>query len=107
MPRGDRTHLMTSEVPLMYGMVVEVVTVGVCDREFRLCEVWEWRWMKVAGYPFWARALETACSSCVLLTADDVRACAREYKVLLLQSCRLGGEGGEKSSYLFVWVGFM
>ena len=48
---------------------------------FRLCEVWEWRWMKVAGYPFWARALETVCSSCVLVTADDVRACAREYKV--------------------------
>ena len=42
MPRGDRTHLMTSEVPLMYGMVVEVVTVGVCEGEFRLGEVWEW-----------------------------------------------------------------
>ena len=37
--------------------------------------------MKVAGYPFWASALETVCSSCVLVTADDVRACAREYKV--------------------------
>ena len=37
--------------------------------------------MKVAGYPFWDRALETVCSSCVLVTADDVRACAREYKV--------------------------
>ena len=24
MPRGDRTRLMASEVPLMYGMVVEV-----------------------------------------------------------------------------------
>ena len=31
MPRGDRTRLMASEVPLMYGMVVEVVTVGVCE----------------------------------------------------------------------------
>ena len=28
-PRGDRTRLMASEVPLMYGMVVEVVTWGV------------------------------------------------------------------------------
>ena len=37
--------------------------------------------MRVAGYPFWARALETVCSSCVLVTADDVRACAREYKI--------------------------
>ena len=81
MPRGDRTRLMASEVPLMYGMVVEVVTVGGCEGESRLCKVWEWRWMKVAGYPFWARALETVCSSCVLVTADDVRACAREYKV--------------------------
>ena len=81
MPRGDRTRLMASEVPLMYGMVVEVVTVGVSEGEFRLCEVWEWRWMKVAGYLFWARALETVCSSCVLVTADDVRACARECKV--------------------------
>ena len=41
-PRGDRTRLMASEVPLMYGMVVEVVTVGVCEGEFRLREVWEW-----------------------------------------------------------------
>ena len=65
----------------MYGMVVEVVTVGGCEGEFRLCEVWEWQWMKVAGYPFWARALETVCSSCVLVTADDVRACAWEHKV--------------------------
>ena len=38
MPRWDRTRLMASEVPLMYGMTVEVVTVGVCDGEFRLCE---------------------------------------------------------------------
>ena len=30
-PRGDRTRLMASEVPLMYGMVVEVVTVGGCE----------------------------------------------------------------------------
>ena len=28
---GGRTHLMASEVPLMYGMVVDVVTVGVCE----------------------------------------------------------------------------
>ena len=28
MPR-DKTHLMASEVPLIDGMVVEVVTVGV------------------------------------------------------------------------------
>ena len=54
---------------------------GDCEGEFGLCEVWEWRWVKVAGYPFSARALETVCSSCVLVTADDVRACAREYKV--------------------------
>ena len=26
MPRGDRTHLMASEVPVMYGIVAEVVT---------------------------------------------------------------------------------
>ena len=31
MPRGDRTRMMASEVPLMYGMVVEVVTAGVCE----------------------------------------------------------------------------
>ena len=80
-PRGDRTRLMASEVPLVYGMAVEVVTVAVCEGEFRLCEVWEWRWMKVAGYSFWARALETVCSSSVLVTADDLRACALEYKV--------------------------
>ena len=42
---------MASEVPLMYGMVVEVVTVGVSEGKFRLCEELEWRWMKVAGYP--------------------------------------------------------
>ena len=30
MPRGVQTRLMASEVPLMYGMVVEVMTVGVC-----------------------------------------------------------------------------
>ena len=40
--------------------------------------------MKVAGYPFWARAVETVCSSYVLAIADDVRACAREYKVRLV-----------------------
>ena len=41
MPRGDRTRLMASEVPLIYGMVVEVVTVGAYEGEVRLCEVWE------------------------------------------------------------------
>ena len=80
MPRRDTAGLMASEVPLMYGMVVEVMTVGVCEGEFELCEVWEWRWMKVARYPFWTRALEAVCSSCVLVTADDVRACASKYK---------------------------
>ena len=58
MLRGDRTHLMASKVPLMYGMVVEVMTEGAYEGEVRLCEVWEWQWMIVAGYPFWARALE-------------------------------------------------
>ena len=33
MPGGDRTHLMASEVPLMYGIVAEVVTLGGCERE--------------------------------------------------------------------------
>ena len=28
MPRGDRTRVMASEVPLMYGIVAEVVTLG-------------------------------------------------------------------------------
>ena len=37
----------------MYGMVVEVVTVGVCEEKFRLCEVWEWQWMKVARLGLW------------------------------------------------------
>ena len=37
--------------------------------------------MKVAGYPFWARALKTLCSSCVLVTTDYMKACARENKV--------------------------
>ena len=36
MPRGDSTRLMASEVPLLYGMVVEVVTVGVCEEKVRL-----------------------------------------------------------------------
>ena len=31
MPRGDRTRLMASEVPLMYGIVAEVVTLGGCE----------------------------------------------------------------------------
>ena len=43
MPRGDRTHLMPSEVPLMYGIVVEAVTLGGCGREVESCEGWEWR----------------------------------------------------------------
>ena len=44
--------------------------------------------MKVPGYPFWARALETACSACILVTADDMRASAREYKVrIILGQC--------------------
>ena len=30
MPRGDRTRLMASEVPLMYGIVAEVVTLVGC-----------------------------------------------------------------------------
>ena len=33
MARGDRNHLMASEVPLMYGIVAEVVTLGGCERE--------------------------------------------------------------------------
>ena len=40
MPRGDRTHLMASEVHLMYGIVAEVVTVGGCEREVGSCKVW-------------------------------------------------------------------
>ena len=32
MPRGDGTCLMASEVPLMYGIVGEVVTLGGCER---------------------------------------------------------------------------
>ena len=45
MPRGDRSHLMASEVPLMYGIVAEVVKLGGCEREvgLGLCEGWEWR----------------------------------------------------------------
>ena len=31
MPREDRTRLMASEVPLMYGIVAEVVTLGGCE----------------------------------------------------------------------------
>ena len=49
MPRVDRTRLVASEVPLWYGMVVVVVTVGACEGHVRLCEVWELKWMKVAG----------------------------------------------------------
>ena len=33
MPRGDRTRLMASAVPLMYGIVAEVVTSGGCGQE--------------------------------------------------------------------------
>ena len=45
LPRGDRTRLMASdrEVPLMYGIVAEVVTLGGCEREVGSCEGWEWR----------------------------------------------------------------
>ena len=42
-PRGDRTCLMVSDVPLMYGIVAEVVTLGGCEREVGSCEGWEWR----------------------------------------------------------------
>ena len=42
-PRGYRTHLMASEVPLMYGMVAAVVTLEGCEREVGSCEGWEWR----------------------------------------------------------------
>ena len=38
MPRGDRTRLMASEVPLMYGIVAGVVTLGGCEREVGSCE---------------------------------------------------------------------
>ena len=41
MPRGDRTRLMASVVPLMYGIVAEVVTLGGCEREDGSCEGWE------------------------------------------------------------------
>ena len=30
---GDRIRLMASEVPLMYGIVAKVVTLGGCERE--------------------------------------------------------------------------
>ena len=43
MPRGDRTRLMSSKVPLMYGIMAEVVTLGGCEREVGSCEGWEWR----------------------------------------------------------------
>ena len=61
--------------------------------------------MKVAGYPFWARALETVCSSCVLVTADDVRACAREYKVHTTAILWARGDGKKNlGTCLCVWV---
>ena len=43
MPRGGRTRLMASEVPLMYGVVAEVVTLRGCERGAGSCEGWEWR----------------------------------------------------------------
>ena len=43
MPRQDRTRLMASEVPLMYGIVAEVVTLGGCVRGIGSCEGWELR----------------------------------------------------------------
>ena len=49
MPRGDRTCLMASEVPLMYGIVAEVATLGRCEREVGSCKGWKWQCMKVAG----------------------------------------------------------
>ena len=33
MPRGDRTRLMASEVPLMYGIVTEIVTLGAVNEK--------------------------------------------------------------------------
>ena len=33
MPRGDRTHLMASEVPSIYDIVVEVVTLGAVNEK--------------------------------------------------------------------------
>ena len=48
MPRGDRTRLMAYEVPLVYGIVAEVVTLGGCEQEVISSEGWEWQLMKVA-----------------------------------------------------------
>ena len=42
MPRGYRACLMASEVPLMHGIVAEVVILGGCEREVGSCEGWEW-----------------------------------------------------------------
>ena len=33
---------MASEVPLMHGIVAEVVILGGCEREVGSCEGWEW-----------------------------------------------------------------
>ena len=33
MPREDRTRLMASEVPLMYGIVAKVVTLGAVNEK--------------------------------------------------------------------------
>ena len=43
MPRGDRTRLMASVVPLMSGIVAEVVTLEGCEREGESCEGLEWQ----------------------------------------------------------------
>ena len=43
MPRGDRTRLMASVVPLMSGIVAEVVALEDCEREGESCEGWEWQ----------------------------------------------------------------
>ena len=36
---GDSTRLMASVVPLMYGIVAEVVTLGGCEREVNRARV--------------------------------------------------------------------
>ena len=48
-PIEERIRLMASELPLMYSMVVEVVTVGACDGDFRLRKVREWQWINESG----------------------------------------------------------
>ena len=39
---------MAYEVPLVYGIVAEVVTLGGCEQEVISSEGWEWQLMKVA-----------------------------------------------------------